>query len=463
MTYEEQLEAEKINKDIVRNIVENGFGHKLIDYYKTHTQKETIEEYRLRNVKVLRRALEAVGFDFEYKKHSNPLKGRKSPRSHESYVTGGAKSSATQKTAWQNKSDEEKRAWSEKQSLAHLNSPTFKDRITATNRAYRDSLSEDEVVRQNKMRSEAMKRWWSQFSEKERYEMMNARWDNGAGYRTSDSQPNLCFKELLDVNDIAYNREFRIEKYSYDFKVGNTLVEIDPTATHNTTWSPFGKTISKDYHLLKTECATVNGFRCLHLFDWDDAAKAVRMLGKRDVVYARKCDIREVEKREVKTFINEHHLQNYAIDKVRVGLYHDGELVSVMTFGKPRYNKNYEWELIRFCSSKNVVGGSRRMFVYFVKQYHPTSIVSYCDLSKFSGETYATLGFSKIRQTRPTKHWHNPQTGKHVTDNLLRQRGFDQLFGTSYGKGSSNAELMLSHGFVEVYDCGQATYVWRRR
>ena len=52
---------------------------------------------------------------------------------------------------------------------------------------------------------------------------------------------------------------------------------------------------------------------------------------------------------------------------------------------------------------------------------------------------------------------------KHITDYLLRQREFDQLLSKEYGcyrKGTSNEELMKEHGFVEVYDAGQATYVW---
>lgn len=76
------------------------------------------------------------------------------------------------------------------------------------------------------------------------------------------------------------------------------------------------------------------------------------------------------------------------------------------------------------------------------------------------GGTYTRLDLSKVRQTRPTKHWYNIHTGTHITDNLLRQRGFDQLFGTAYGKGTPNEELMLMSGFVTVYDCGQSTYVW---
>lgn len=55
------------------------------------------------------------------------------------------------------------------------------------------------------------------------------------------------------------------------------------------------------------------------------------------------------------------------------------------------------------------------------------------------------------------------KTQKHITYNLLRERGFDQLFGEDfgcYGKGISNEELMKKHGFVEIYDAVQATYVW---
>ena len=55
---------------------------------------------------------------------------------------------------------------------------------------------------------------------------------------------------------------------------------------------------------------------------------------------------------------------------------------------------------------------------------------------------------------------------EHITDNLLRQRGFDQLIGSKlnppeiYGKGTNNEELMLKYGWLPVYDCGQKVFVW---
>ena len=69
----------------------------------------------------------------------------------------------------------------------------------------------------------------------------------------------------------------------------------------------------------------------------------------------------------------------------------------------------------------------------------------------------------------PSRHWYYVGPAKngegirlHITDNLLRQRGFDQLFHTSYGKGTSNEELMIARGYLPIYDCGQGVYIWRK-
>lgn len=285
----------------------------------------------------------------------------------------------------------------------------------------------------------------------------------GAQSHGSNSKPNLRFEKLLESNGIEYEREFSVGRYNYDFKVGDTLIEINPSATHNVDYCPFGRTpMGKYYHRDKTLLANINGYRCVNVWDWDNENGVVELLKGRKCLQARKCSVREVPLPDAKEFISKNHIQGYAKDQVRLGLYSDGELVSIMTFGAPRYNKNYQWELVRYCSSANVAGGAERLFSHFVREFDPKSIVSYCDLSKFSGETYAKLGFKLKRTSAPTCHWYSLKSGKHITDNLLRQRGFDQLFGEDYGKGSSNEQLMLGAGFVRVYDCGQATYIYEK-
>src|SRR5574344_418912 len=60
----------------------------------------------------------------------------------------------------------------------------------------------------------------------------------------------------------------------------------------------------------------------------------------------------------------------------------------------------------------------------------------------------------------PAAHW--SKGNKQITDNLLRQRGFSQLFNIKEHIEGTNEELMLAAGWRRVYDCGQATYLWKR-
>lgn len=300
------------------------------------------------------------------------------------------------------------------------------------------------------------------------YHCMTDECRNAAVFENSSC--NILFMKLLEAENIEYSREFPIGTKSYDFKVGDTLIEINPTSTHNSTWGWRGHTggIDREYHKNKSQLASENGYRCISLFDWDDYSKAINLLlKKKETVYARKCVIKEVFSSDAITFINKYHLQGYSKSDINIGLYYNNELISIMTFGKPRYNKHCEYELIRYCYSKHVIGGNEKLFSYFIKNYKPNSIISYCDLSKFTGKLYEKLGFSCMsKNIKPSKHWIHHRTKQHITDNLLRQRGFDQLLGDKYGyfgKGSSNEELMMSHGFVEVYDCGQATYIWVKK
>lgn len=279
-----------------------------------------------------------------------------------------------------------------------------------------------------------------------------------------DSSINLNFKTLLEENNIEYEREFRLGSYFYDFKVGNKLIELDPYATHNVDWNPFNNLpIDKNYHKNKTQFAIENGYQCIHIFDWDDCYKIINLLKPRKTVYARSCFVKEISFKESYEFLTKNHLQGSCRSKIKFGLFYDNQLVSVMTFGKPRYNIKYEWELLRYCSIYNVIGGAEKLFSYFVKTVNPSSVISYCDFAKFSGKVYTSLNFEKLSYSEPSKHWYNPKTNIHITDNLLRQRGFDQLFNEHYGKGTSNEELMLQNKFVEIYDCGQQSYKWENK
>lgn len=280
---------------------------------------------------------------------------------------------------------------------------------------------------------------------------------------THCSKVNLAFAELLSSAGIDYSVERKLGSKWYDICIDTTVVEIDPTSTHNSYMSLWSdrKPTSQEYHLMKSQIAQENGYRCIHVFDWDKWDKIIDMLKPKQTIYARNCTIKEVDEPTTMIFENQYHLQGSVRRQVRrYGLYYQGELVQLMTFGAPRYNKAYQWELLRLCTHSDfrVVGGASKLFKHFVTECSPSSIISYCDKAKFTGDVYIAIGMKLDHVSAPAKHW--SRSTDHITDNLLRQRGYDQLFGTNYGKGTSNEQLMLDNGWLPVYDCGQSVYVW---
>lgn len=293
---------------------------------------------------------------------------------------------------------------------------------------------------------------------------------------TDTCKKSCAFVRISDINkqwkkkleSIGYEVELEktIGTKSYDLHlVGyNILIEINPTYTHSLIPPHYRKDdFPIDYHIEKTKIANSAGFRCIHVFDWDDKSKILDILSmNKQPVYARKCELRAIDHKEADAFEDLYHLQGKCRGQTCCyGLYYNNDLVSVMTFGAPRWNRAYEYELLRLCSRSDikVIGGAERMLKRFIQDHHPKSIISYCDISKFSGDVYTRIGFTRLKDTEPNLVWSKGK--KHITNNLLMHRGFDQLFNTNYGKGTSNNELMIQHGWKPVYDCGQMVFEMR--
>ena len=87
------------------------------------------------------------------------------------------------------------------------------------------------------------------------------------------------------------------------------------------------------------------------------------------------------------------------------------------------------------------------------------SIIAYSDFAKTDGSEYKKLGMTFLRNTPPQEIW--SKENKHITANLLRVRGYDQLFGTSYGRNASNEQLMIANDWLPVFDCGQRVFEFK--
>jgi hypothetical protein len=121
-------------------------------------------------------------------------------------------------------------------------------------------------------------------------------------------------------------------------------------------------------------------------------------------IFARKCQVIELD--SVSDFLNDNHIQGSDYSKVKLGLFFEEELVSVMTFNKlegRKPMKEGEWNLSRFCNKSefNIIGGASKLLGYFLKNYEAKRVISYSDSDWSLGGLYETLGFEKVSESRP--------------------------------------------------------------
>ena len=114
-------------------------------------------------------------------------------------------------------------------------------------------------------------------------------------------------------------------------------------------------------------------------------------------IRAHVTSLRSLGQKEEALFLEKNHLQGYTPSSLCYGLFYNGELVELMSFGKPRFNRRYDWELLRLCTKKDciVYGGASKLFKYF-ESANSGSVISYCNLSLFSGDVYEKMGFKLL-------------------------------------------------------------------
>ena len=181
-------------------------------------------------------------------------------------------------------------------------------------------------------------------------------------------------------------------------------------------------------------------------------------------IYARNTIIKVISNKEAFDFCEENHLQGGCSCKVAIGLLQNNEIVAVMTFGKPRFNKKYDWELLRYCCKKyyTVVGGASKLLKHFRSNYKG-SIISYANLRWSNGNLYEKLGFTLLKRTEPNYFYFKVKHEILPVDMVLHSRiEFqkhklkDKL--SNYDESLSEKENMYANNYRAIYDCGNLVY-----
>jgi hypothetical protein len=181
-------------------------------------------------------------------------------------------------------------------------------------------------------------------------------------------------------------------------------------------------------------------------------------------IFARKCKIGIVSNESTRTFLETNHIQGFVGSKVKLGLYYEGELVSIMTFGGLRKSLGYNniensWELLRFCNKINltVIGGASKLFSHFLKEYSPKLVISFCDYSRSSGNLYEKLNFEFSHLSEPNYYY--------IVDGLRKHRfnyRKDRLVRKGANSELSESKIMSELGYNKIYDCGMQKWIYKK-
>ena len=228
----------------------------------------------------------------------------------------------------------------------------------------------------------------------------------------------------------------------------------------------------KNYHLNKRHACESAGVRLISVCETDWKTKQERVeriiinaIGKSSgrTVYARKCEIREVTCKDYRAFMNENHIQGYAIATHRYGLYHDDELVACMGFKKL---KDEMWDCVRYATCCHVPGGHSKLFKFMSVEFGMEKAQSFVDMDFFTGSSYREEDgwVDSGSETVGFRVWHQKcgfmqrqMWWKDFIPSTLEKLGVDYAI---YDRNKTQRQMMEDAGCLVIENSGNKKFVW---
>lgn len=294
---------------------------------------------------------------------------------------------------------------------------------------------------------------------------------NGSGCPKCGQRLSRAEEEIFSFVKQYYNDTIRndrnilngkeIDIYVPSLKLG---IEYNGLMWHS---EAFGK--DKNYHLNKLKDCEQQGIRLIHIFEdeWVEhkeivLSKLQHLLGKdnKEKIDGRKCDIRIIDYKRSKDFLNTNHIQGADKANIYLGAYFKEQLVGVMSFLQLKKNGN-DWELSRFATDikTKCVGVGGKLFKYFRKHYKFKTIKTFADrrwCTTLNDNFYIKLGFRLVGTTRPDyRYIGNIKSVRFHKFNFRKQR-----INKKYGLPLTMTEYEMTQelGFFRIWDCGLLRY-----
>lgn len=227
------------------------------------------------------------------------------------------------------------------------------------------------------------------------------------------------------------------------------------------------RSIAKNRHLEKTKLCEKLGIRLIHIFedDWNfrkDILKSIlkNALGKPSKkLFARKCDLKEIDLNTYRDFLQENHLQGFSYADLRLGLFLENELVQCIGVNtKGTHSK--EAELVRMCVKKgySVQGG----FSKLLKHTNLKKMISYVDRGIFSGTGYKAIGFKVVKYNDPVYFY--TKGHKRIPRYTFMRKNIERNYKAGklafFDPKLLEADNMYANGYSRIWNCGTIKVEW---
>lgn len=284
-------------------------------------------------------------------------------------------------------------------------------------------------------------------------------------YKSTFEQEIVHYLNTLGITNILSNKRTIIGKELDIFLPNyNLAIEYNGVFWHHDKISHITKTYHKDKFIL---CES-KGIELFTIFSdsWESKKdiwkkKISAKLGFSEKVYGRNTEVIPLSPSQTIDILNNNHIQGYCVSEIALGLVYNNELVAAMTFSKSRTGIGKDrgsgsYELVRYVSSKTVIGGASKLLKHFIEKYSPESIVSYSDNQYSVGNLYKVLGFELENDASIGYRYYDP-----VKKKMYHRYNFTKhkLVKMGHDSNKTEREIMDDLGYLRIWDCGSRTWV----
>jgi hypothetical protein len=274
----------------------------------------------------------------------------------------------------------------------------------------------------------------------------------------SSSKENEIYDFIKDIYDKKIIRNYRYDNKELDIFIREEKVGIEFNGLY---WHS-EKFKDKNYHYDKWKYFNEKGIKIITIWedDWNLNPELIKSIIRNQLklnnhkIFGRNCTVKEVNYNESKIFLEKNHIQGNCQSSVRLGLFYNDELVSLMTFGKRTINKSKQFELLRFCNiqNTNVIGGASKLFKYFINNYKHVQIISYANLDISNGSLYETLGFINEGHTGINYWWAKDK--RYSRNRFMKHK----LIKEGADPNKTEYEIMYARGYNRIFGNGNIRY-----